>query len=347
MFHYQDADDLRGAIFYQNSRAASQIFVNRPLLSPPGQTYRYSSWGYTLLGALVEEASGMRFPDYVSREIASGLPITADATGGSDPNVSVAYELAEGTPKRAVSHDFSYSWAGGGMAATPWAVAAFGGRMIENRIVKPETFDWMLKPARLSDGTDVTAEGYRVGFGWRTMLDRDGARIAFHNGVALGARSALVLWRDEGTAVSLLSNASWTSSIDGTAQMLAAPHRPQPRGLVAAPCPIKSTRYVGTFGGQPVTGAVRFRVEDGLCVGSLEAKGDLKTWLSRGPQRAAGDLRLIGLDGSRGLARAGLVRPCGAGLVTPFGIYDVRAAADGTFKVPFGGTRELVVRLAS
>lgn len=337
--HYQAEDSDRGGNHYSSGRSAVAIFEKRALLQPPGEKYSYSSWGYTLLGAMVEQASGTPFPDYVMREVAPGLAIGRDATGSADPDASLAYEFAGGAVRRAASHDFSYTWGGGGMAATPSAIAGFGGNMLRHRIVSGATFDWMLKPARLNDGSDAAAEDYKVGFGWRTLMDEDGARIAQHNGITVGARSALVLWRDEDMAVSLLSNALWTSSIDRTARMIAAPHRPVPRGLVATSCPVKAVRYSGSFSGQPVSGPARFAIEDGLCVGTIEVTGEFKAWLSRGPQPGAGQLKLIGLDQAVGLARAGLV--------TPYGIYDWRAQLDGSFKVPFGGTRELVVTLGS
>ena len=45
----------------------------------------YSSWGYSLLGALVEDKAGRPFPDYVREEVAPGLAIRADATDSGDP----------------------------------------------------------------------------------------------------------------------------------------------------------------------------------------------------------------------------------------------------------------------
>lgn len=335
--HYQDVDSGRGAAHYPDGRSAVAIFANRPLLQPPGEKYSYSSWGYTLIGALIEQRAGMPFPDYVMGEVTPGLAVMRDATDGTNPNASVAFEFVDRQARRAAPHDFSYTWGGGGMAATPSAIAAFGGNMLRNRIVSAETFQWLLEPARLADGSEAGDEGYQVGFGWRTSLDEDGARVAHHNGVTLGARSALVLWRDQDTAVSLLSNALWTSSIDRTARMIAAPYRSLPTGLVATPCPVKAVRYSGTFAGQAVSGAVRFESNGELCTGTFEAIGELKQWLSRGPQPAAGALRIVGLDQAGGLSRAGFV--------TPYGIYDLRASADGSFRVPFSADRQLVVRL--
>jgi serine beta-lactamase-like protein LACTB, mitochondrial len=336
--HYNDNDRATlGRTRYPTSRAAVAIFEGRPLLQPPGDKYVYSSWGFTLLGALVEQRSGMLFSDYVMREVTPGLAIMRDATDGPNPNATVAYEFADRTPVRARPIDFSYTWGGGGMAATPSALATFGGRFLANRIVAKETVEWMLRPASFNDGRAVEDEGYVLGFGWRLSPDEDGVPTVHHAGVSPGVRSALVGWRDDGMAVALLSNALWTASIDRSARMIAAPHRPIPKTLVARACPVSATRFAGTFNGAPIAGGVTFSAEGGLCVGSLESGGELQQWLSGGSQKAAGGLKLVGLDGAGGLARAGLV--------TPYGIYDWRAQPDGTFKATFGGTRELIVRL--
>lgn len=335
--HYQDEDEGRGGKQYPNQRSAVANFEKRPLLAAPGAAYSYSSWGYTLLGAMIEQSSGTALADYVARQVTPGLAVMRDPTGTGNPDVTTPYEFIAREPVKAQAHNYSYTVGGGGMAATPAALAIFGGRLLDGKIVRPGTLDWMFEPAKLADGSSAGDEGYSVGFGWRTNLDEDGARIAHHNGIANGARSSLVLWRDGKMAVSLLTNAVWVSSIDRTARMVAAPLRPLPNGLTAAACPTKAARYAGSFNGKPIAGSVRFELARGLCTGSFEAGGELRNWLSGGMQREAGELRLVGLDSVGGLARAGLV--------TPYGIYDWRAQTDGSFKVTFGPTRELVVRL--
>lgn len=335
MPHYQPQDTGRGGVRYASSRDALKIFAGRPLLQPPGQAYSYSSWGYTLIGAAVEHASGKHFVDYVKDDIAPGLTIDSDFTG-RDPMASVAYDFADGTARPAPAHDFSYTWAGGGMGATPAALATFGARVLRGAVVSAKTREMMFTPARLNDGKPVSESDYQIGLGWRVARDQDGRRMAFHNGIAVGARSALVLFRDEGMTASLLSNALWTSSIDRTAQMLAAPFRAPPP-LVAAACPIKATRYSGTFGDKPVSGRVTFRMEQGLCTGTLENAGALTEFFGNGPQPGTAPLRVIGLAADGSLPRGGLV--------TPYGIYDWRAAGPNRFAARFGPTRELAVAL--
>lgn len=338
--HY-NGDDVAnlGRTHYPTSRAAVGIFAERPQLGAPGAAYNYSSWGYTLLGAMVEERAGIAFTDYVDREVTPGLAIMRDVADGPDPNAARPYEFSGRLARRGPSNDFSYTWGGGGMAATPSALATFGGLMTQDRIVRAATFDMMLRPMRLNDGNEVADREFKLGFGWRVGVDADGQAIAHHAGNAIGARSALVLWRGEKTAVSLLSNASWVSAIEGSAQMLAAPHRAAPAGLIAAACPVSARRYSGTFNGEAVSGNARFASESGLCVGRIEATGALKAMLDGGMQAAAGELRVVGIDAAGGLSRAGLV--------TPYGIYDLRAQAGGGFRAPFSATRTLEIRFES
>lgn len=335
--HYQAIDADRGSRHYATGRDAVAIFAGRDLLSPPGTAYSYSSWGYSLLGALVEDKAGRPFTDYVRAEVAPGLAIRADATDSGEPDASRAYGFDQ--QRRVVDvprHDFSYTWGGGGLSGTASAVASFGGRMIDGRVVRPETFDAMLVPVKLADGKTAGEDDYAVGFGWRSGVDANGAPFVHHNGVTLGARSTIGLWRGERTAVSLLSNASWVSRMEPTAQMIAAPFRAVPAGLIAADCPRGVQRYRGSFGDVAVEGAVRFRIEAGLCVGTVEQHPAMLAYFGTAMQRSDAPLTIVGLDPKGGLSRAGIVNP--------FGIADLRAQPDGSFAAEIATGRRLVLR---
>jgi serine beta-lactamase-like protein LACTB, mitochondrial len=331
--HYQDIDAKRGGIYYTNVRDAVNIFDDRDLLFSPGSKYSYSSWGYTLLSAVVEQRAAMPFVAYVEKRITPGLVIVPDATDSGNTAASKAYEFVDAQARPAAPHDYSYTWAGGGFGATSKSLAEFGGRMMRGKIVSPETFDWMLKPTTLNDGSVAMDGDNVVGFGWRTSKDADGDRVAHHAGVTIGARSALVLWPERSVAVSLLSNALWVSSIEQSAMMIAAPFKPEPAGLVASPCPTKVAHYEGKFGDSRVAGASRFAFENGVCVGEIVLDKLLADYFNAFPQRDALKLRVIGIDPSGGLPRAALV--------TPIGIYDFRAQADGSYCARFGPKRAL------
>ena len=57
----------------------------KPLAHPPGQTFQYSNLGYSILGAIVEEASGESLEGYLRKQFLG--PLHFDAVGYELPNV--------------------------------------------------------------------------------------------------------------------------------------------------------------------------------------------------------------------------------------------------------------------
>ncbi len=333
--HYID-EDFRalGDRHFATGRDAVTYFSGRALLSPPGSAYHYSSWGYTLLGAVIEARSGQHFLDFVREHVTRGLAIDAD---GSNPsNASALYDIERGPAQRIPRTDMSYTWGGGGLAATPEALVRFGGRVMAQEIVSADTWQAMLQPVRLADGTPARERDYEVGLGWRIGRDADGAQIAHHAGVTAGARSVLLLWPDEGMAVSVASNASWISSIESTAQVLAAPFRAPPAGLVANACPA-SGRMSARLKGESFEVEADFRLEQGRCVGEIEAAEPLRTHFKSAFQWPDRRLRIIALTADGRLTRAGLA--------TPHGLYDLRATQGGGWSAALGSSASLALSL--
>ncbi len=287
---------------------------------------------------MAEARAGRPYLDYLAAVLTPGLRIGADATAGADPNASRAYAFVESQIREARRRDFSFSWGGAGLGGTPRDLATFGGRLLAGEIVSRETLEWMQEPVRLADGTPAGEDGYQLGFGLRVERDEDGQRLAHHSGVTDGARSVLLLYPDQGVAVSILSNALWVSSIERSARTLSAPFRPAPPDLPARPCPVEAVRYQGAYGDQPIEGSARFRVEDGICVGELSVANAFGAWMNGPPQRDAASVQLIGIDADGGFSRAALV--------TPVGAYELRAGGQ-EFVSLIGPNRTLRLRFES
>lgn len=336
--HYAGNDlQVLGRVRYPTARDAVGIFSGRALLSAPGTTYRYSSWGYTLLGAVIEARSGEHFLDYVRHHITDGLMIGADGeTGGG--HASQLYDIEHGAVRHVPRTDMSYTWPGGGLAATPEALALFGGRVLEHRIVGAARWQAMQQPVRLASGEPAHDSAYDVGFGWRIGRDADGEPIAHHAGITTGARSMLMLWPAQDTAASVLSNARWVSAMEPTTQVLAAPFRPQPDGLVAAGCPA-SGRLAGTLKGARFDAEASFRIEHGRCVGELVATEiePLRAFFASAYAWPGQRLRIVSLAADGSLSRAALA--------TPYGLYDLRATGAGRWSVTFNPDATLELAL--
>lgn len=336
--HYQAQDSGRGGRRFATQRDAVGLFAGRALMGKPGEAYRYSSWGYTLLGAVVEAVSGMPYLDYLAAEVTPGLAIGFDATDSDNPEASVAYEIGRKGPSRESPHDYSYSLGGAALGGTAPALATWGGRVMRGEVLKPETVAWMMRPALMNDGGSAGDDGYLVGFGWRMSAGPDGTMVAHHAGSTRGARSVLVLIPEADISASVLSNASWVSAIDDTALMLAAPFAPG-RAAATEACPVEAAAYAGAMGEDRAKGSAIFAMEDGVCVGRLTLDEDeaLAEWLSETADAPTSAVTVIGIDPDGRLARGAMV--------TPIGAFDVRRAGE-TLTVTFSETRKLTVTLA-
>lgn len=317
--HYQLQDSGRGGRHYPSVAAVLHELRDRALLDPPGARYRYSSWGYTLLSRVVERAAG--------RDFLAQLPPGLNAWPAA-PGVKT-YTMRAGEARPEPPHDYSYSWGGAALAASPGALATWAGSLLDR---DPALFDWMAVPTRLNDGREIREGAYRVGFGWRLQAALDGEPLMHHAGATAGVRTALALWPASGSVAVLLSTGGdWSAFIVDSAQLLAAPLRAPVAGLPALACPLAareallSVQAPGPAPEQRV--ALDARDEDGVCRVRIEPGAALAERLRDAVGHASERLALIGLQGE-GLARAALV--------TPVGLIELRAQADGSLAGRYG-----------
>ncbi|MDX1624160.1 MAG: serine hydrolase domain-containing protein [Gemmatimonadota bacterium] len=104
------------------------IFVDDPLLFPPGTDRAYSTWGFVLLGAVIEEAAGEPFAGVVRAQVLepAGMDATVHAASAGDEAIARAYERdGEGFEDVSGTTDPSCKWGGGGYLATAEDLARF------------------------------------------------------------------------------------------------------------------------------------------------------------------------------------------------------------------------------
>lgn len=312
--HYELSDSLRGDQAFADSRSAARRWLaGRSLHSAPGTSYRYSSWGYTLLGAAVEAASGQSLQQHLATQLTAGLDILPDPTDQGDPRTARPYEGSAGRWRLAAPHDFSYSLGGAGLAATPGALASWGGQLLQGRYLKPATLAWMTRPTQFADGRPVLHEGEPVAFGWRVGQDAQQQPVWHHAGSTQGARSALLLRPgSKPTSAALLSNATWVASIVDSALTLTEVFMPPAAGGSPRVAPQPGDGLRLHWGSEVVNGRVSQRTADAT----------LHLQLAREPKgMGTRTLRLLPLREGGDLAQAALV--------TPVGLYLLQADAQG------------------
>ena len=180
-----------------------QAFQADALLHEPGVKETYSTFGYVVLGCVIEGASQKPFAAYVRENITepAGMARTRpDDLWAIIPNRARGYAKLEGGALRnADLADTSNKVPGGGMVSTVDDLARFAVALDTNRLLKKETFAQMQVPMKLNDGA---ASPY---FGW-SIEERRGEKVLRHSGSQEGTNSYLLMIPSRGFAVALLAN---------------------------------------------------------------------------------------------------------------------------------------------
>ena len=204
--HYKDQE------FFLNRRFATvldglTIFQDDSLLFPPGTRFSYSSYGWNLVAAVVEGASGDDFLHYMSTHVFRPLGLThttPDRVDSLVPDRTQFYDRdSAGIFRIAPAVDNSYKWAGGGFISTAEDLVRFGSALLDPGFLKRETLDLLFTSQRTNAGTET---GY--GIGWFLRTDSLGHHWAFHGGSAVGGTAVFGLDRDSHVVVAILTNLS-------------------------------------------------------------------------------------------------------------------------------------------
>jgi len=206
--HYSEQDfaiTLKGGPHYDSVYAALGIFKNDPLLFEPGTKYSYSSYGWNLISAVMEGASGEDFLSYMQHAVFDALGlrnIHADQALEIVPYRTSFYQRdPEGDLRPAVYVDNSYKWAGGGYLSNAEDLALFGSAMLEPGFLRRETLELLFTSQRLRSGGETG-----VGIAWRIGKDAKGNRVFHHGGTIDGGRAMIMMYPDSKVVVVMLSN---------------------------------------------------------------------------------------------------------------------------------------------
>ena len=185
--------------------AGLAVFQNDPLIAPPGARFSYSSYGFNLISAVVEGASGEQFLAYMSRHVFKPLGMTSTAPDKNDSLISNRtrfYDRTEGgqfVPSAMV--DNSYKWAGGGFLSTAEDLVRFGSAHLQPGYLKAATLELLFTPQHTTSG-----EATPYGIGWFVGSDTLGHRTVYHGGGSVGGTTMFGVDRDSRVVIALVTN---------------------------------------------------------------------------------------------------------------------------------------------
>jgi len=201
---------------YTSVEKSVAVFKGDALLFEPGTMFEYSSYNYTLLSGVMEEASGKDFLSLMASEVFEPLAMTHTFGDYADivvKNRATFYEVRDSDYKKAFPVDNSNKWAGGGIVSTPSDLVKLGNALLSGTILQKETVETLFTAQKLSDGT-INSQQYALGWRHQTFDLFDGKKkvqVVHHGGKATGATSLLILFPEYQLSIALMINKSTES----------------------------------------------------------------------------------------------------------------------------------------
>ena len=171
---------------------------------PPGSRWNYSNTGYVLLGAIVRKVSGSFYGDVLAARVFKPIGMTtARVIDEADivPNRAAGYRLEKGelknqqwvAPRLNTTADGSLYFSARDLVAWDTAVRT-------RAIIKPESWDRILKPVRLTSG-----KTYPYGFGW-SIDERGEQPMHSHGGSWQGFKTQFSRFIGDQLSIIVLAN---------------------------------------------------------------------------------------------------------------------------------------------
>lgn len=202
--HYRNEEEVTSTRHYTTLRETLDIFKNDPLLFEPGTRFSYTTYGYNVIGCVIEGASGMSFMDYVRENIFK----PAGMERARDDNVfEIIPHRAQGYRKTPTGElrnsplaDTSNKIPGGGLCSTVIDLARFAIAVQTGRLVRREMLELMWTPQTTREGQQTS-----YGLGW-SVGERNGRKEVFHTGGQPRVSTVLYMQPGSGLAVVIMSN---------------------------------------------------------------------------------------------------------------------------------------------
>ena len=241
--HYRNEVDYMPSAHCDRAADGLKSFENDPLQFEPKTQSRYSTFGWILVSAAVEAASGEPFFAFMRTQIFEPLGMgdtTADSPTEPIPDqAAFYYPRMSGDPsfgpELATTVDYSCFAGAGGFLSTPSDLVRFGmavGGQVgaqDGKLLQPATVRELQTPQALASGEET-----EYGLGWMVEtvpLAGERTRLASHaSRTLLGGSTSFMTFPERGLVVAVTSNISFARTRHialGIAEAFAAQRKSQ------------------------------------------------------------------------------------------------------------------------
>lgn len=210
--HYR-GDEINSTKQYPTLLEGLEIFKADSLLFEPGTRYSYTTYGYNLIGCVIEGASGKSYVEFVKERIfkpAAMDRIRVDDVNELIPNRAQGYQkMPDGSLKNSDLANTSYKIPGGGWCSTVEDLAKFAIAVQTGALLKPSSLSEMFTGAKLKNGQTVRTNpnnpSASYGMGW-AIMERNGVKEVSHSGGQQRVNTMLLMIPEKKLAVAVMSN---------------------------------------------------------------------------------------------------------------------------------------------
>jgi CubicO group peptidase (beta-lactamase class C family) len=210
--HTGGTGDIFGPEFDRNIQSLREhsdyvrLYGDRPPRFEPGSRFEYSNYGFVLLGAIVEAASGESYYDYVREHVfrPAGMISTDSLPESEDvPNRSIGYMRPYPGADSLQANTLLLPWRGtaaGGGYSTVGDLLRFATALTSHELVSPGGTELLLS------GKVDLGYGLRYAFGFFDGRDASGVGWVGHGGAFAGMNGDLRIYPKSGYVVAALAN---------------------------------------------------------------------------------------------------------------------------------------------
>lgn len=205
--HYKsetlDDPEVSSVHHYPKLSDAFVLFGNDPLVHQPGTAFLYSTFGYTVLGCVLEGAAGESFPALMKQYVF--VPADMQASTIDDARKIIrnrvrGYDVGrDGRLENAPYIDSSDKYPAGGLLTTATELARFIEHLYSGTFLPPRFREEMWTPV-----TNL-AKGRGYALGWGTYSYRS-MRVLAHSGDQQGATATVLLIPERELGIAILAN---------------------------------------------------------------------------------------------------------------------------------------------
>lgn len=191
---------------FNDMNEAISIIRDDTLLFEPGSKFHYSTFGWNIIGAVIESVAHRNYLEFMKTEIFNPTGMTntcGDNILDVTSNRSSFYDLTGAVNDLG---DWSYKYSGGGLLSTATDLAKFGNAILQ---LPENQKDLLFESMKTNDGKET---GY--GLGWYIGKDQNGHTIWYHSGDSFSSSSHLILYPEFGLVIAFLGNSQDGAAFD-------------------------------------------------------------------------------------------------------------------------------------